>query len=43
MENDFNKILNVIKSAAVSAVENTKPATMLVGLVVSESTTSNST
>ena len=37
MENDFNKILNVIKSAAVSAVENTKPATMLVGLVVSES------
>ena len=37
MENDFNKILNVIKSAAVTAVENTKPATMLVGLVVSES------
>lgn len=37
MENDFNKILNIIKSAAVTAVENTKPATMLVGVVVSES------
>ena len=37
MENDFNKIINVIKSAAVTAVENTKPATMLIGVVVSES------
>ena len=36
MENDFNKILSVIKSAAVTAVENTKPATMLIGVVVSE-------
>lgn len=36
MENDFNKILSIIKSAAVTAVENTKPATMLVGVVVSE-------
>ena len=36
MDNDFNKILSIIKTAAVTAVENTKPATMLIGVVVSE-------
>lgn len=35
MQNDYNRILNTIKNVAVDAVASTKPATMLIGVVVS--------
>lgn len=36
MQNDFNRIHSMIKEIAVTAVENTKPLTMLIGVVTSD-------